>query len=144
MHRLKRNTQGGFTLLEILLVVVIIGMLVGVAVVKLGGKVGEANDTTAKDQIHNFETALSLYELDCGFLPTTEQGLAALVAAPSGQQTSTKWKGPYLQPAIVRKDPWEHDYIYRNPGTHNTTSYDISSPGKDGIEGNGDDLTNWQ
>ena len=140
----RLNARAGFTLLEILLVVVIIGMLVGVAVVKLGGKAKEAMVTATRDQIHNYESALDLYELDSGFTPTTEQGLQALITQPSTPPVPNNWKGPYLKPSIIRKDPWGHDYIYKNPGQHNAGGYDLSSPGPDGIEGNEDDIGNWQ
>ena len=140
----RLNLRAGFTLLEILLVVIIIGMLVGVAVVKLGGKAKEAQITAARDQIHNYESALDLYELDNGFLPTTEQGLQALIVQPGTPPAPNNWKGPYLKPPIIRKDYWGHDYIYKNPGQHNAGSYDLYSLGPDGIDGNEDDIGNWQ
>ena len=140
----RLNLRAGFTLLEILLVVVIIGMLVGVAVVKLGGKAKEAMVTATRDQIHNYESAFDLYELDNGFTPTTEQGLQALITQPSTPPVPNNWKGPYLKPPVIRKDPWGHDYIYKNPGQHNTSGYDLYTPGPDGIEGNEDDIGNWQ
>lgn len=144
MNRTKLSSETGFTLLEILLVVIIISMLVGVAIVNLGGRVKESKITACRDQIHNYESALDLYELDSGMLPSTEQGLAALITQPSSAPVPGNWKGPYLKPAILRKDPWNHDFIYRNPGQHNTTGYDILSPGPDGVEGNEDDVGNWQ
>jgi general secretion pathway protein G len=144
MKRSRIQSRSGFTLLEILLVVIIIGMLVGVAVVKLGGKTKEAQITASRDQIHNYESALDLYELDNGFLPSTEQGLQALIAAPGSPPAPGNWKGPYLRPPVLRKDPWQHDFKYTNPGQHNTSSFDISSPGPDGVEGNEDDIGNWQ
>jgi general secretion pathway protein G len=144
MNRNQRNSAAGFTLLEILLVVIIISMLVGVAVVNLGGKVKESKITAVKDQIHNYDSALDLYELDSGMLPSTEQGLQALLTQPTSSPTPGNWKGPYLKPPILKKDQWNHDFIYKNPGTHNTTSYDLSSPGPDGQEGNEDDIGNWQ
>ena len=140
----RLNSRAGFTLLEILLVVIIIGMLVGVAVVKLGGKAKEALVTATRDQIHNYESAFDLYELDNGFTPTTEQGLQALITQPSTPPVPNNWKGPYLKPPVIRKDPWGHDYIYKNPGQHNTSGYDLYTPGPDGIEGNEDDIGNWQ
>ena len=144
MNKTRITSTAGFTLLEILMVVIIISMLVGVAIVNLGGKVKESKITATRDQIHNYESALDLYELDNGMLPSSEQGLQALIAQPSSTPTPGNWKGPYLKPPILRKDQWNHDYIYRNPGQHNTTSYDILSHGPDGQEGNEDDIGNWQ
>ena|SRR5579871_3688025 len=144
MKKDRRNSKAGFTLLEILLVVIIIGMLVGVAIVNLGGKVQESKITATKDQIHNYESALDLYELDNGVLPSTEQGLQALITQPTSTPVPNNWKGPYLKPPVLRKDQWGRDFIYRNPGTHNTSSYDILSVGPDGQEGNEDDIGNWQ
>ena len=144
MNRTRLTSEAGFTLLEILLVVIIISMLVGVAVVQLGGKVKEAKMTATRDQMHNYESALDLYELDNGMLPSTEQGLQALITQPSGAPVPGNWKGPYLRPPILKKDQWNHDFKYTNPGQHNTTSYDILSPGPDGVEGNEDDVGNWQ
>ncbi|MEI8314339.1 MAG: type II secretion system major pseudopilin GspG [Verrucomicrobiota bacterium] len=140
----RLNSRAGFTLLEILLVVIIIGMLVGVAVVRLGGKAKEAQITAARDQIHNYESALDLYELDNGFVPTSEQGLQALVARPGTSPVPNNWKGPYLKPSVIRKDYWGHDYLYKTPGQHNAGGYDLYSPGPDGIDGNEDDIGNWQ
>jgi len=144
MKQIKRGSRSGFTLLEILLVVIIIGMLVGVAVVHLGGKVKESKITATRDQIHNYESALDLYELDNGVLPSTEQGLNALIAVPSGTPAPSNWKGPYLKPPIIKKDQWNRDFKYVCPGVHNTSTYDIYSAGPDGQEGNEDDIGNWQ
>ncbi len=140
----NRSAEAGFTLLEILLVVIIISMLVGVAVVNLAPKIGESRITAARDQIHNFASALDLYYLDSGIYPTTEQGLNALIVAPTSAPVPGNWKGPYLNPPVIRKDPWNHDYVFQYPGTHNTTTYDLYSPGPDGVAGNEDDIGNWQ
>lgn len=141
---MKRNLRAGFTLLEILLVVIIIGMLVGVAVVKLGGKGAQAKEVTTRRQIDSYKSALGLYELDNGYFPSTEQGLTALVTQPTTPPAPTTWKGPYLDPPVLRKDQWGHDYIYKNPGTKIPNGYDLYSPGPDGIPDNDDDIGNWQ
>ncbi|HVM59701.1 MAG TPA: type II secretion system major pseudopilin GspG [Verrucomicrobiae bacterium] len=140
----NRSAEAGFTLLEILLVVIIISMLVGVAVVNLAPKVQESKKTAAQDQIHNFASAIDLYFLDSGIYPSSEQGLQALITAPTSTPAPGNWKGPYLTPAVIKKDPWNHDYVYQCPGTHNPTGYDLYSPGPDGVAGNEDDIGNWQ
>jgi general secretion pathway protein G len=142
--KMKRDGRSGFTLLEILLVVVIIGLLVGVAVVRLGARSGEAKKVAAQRQIDAYKTALGLYELDNGFYPSTEQSLAALIVLPSSAPVPNNWKGPYLDPPVLRKDPWGHDYLYRYPGAKNPTGYDLYSPGINGVEGDDDDIGNWQ
>ena len=141
---MQRNTRAGFTLLEILLVVVIIGMLVSVAVVKLGGQSQRAKLVATQRQIDAYKTALGIYELDNGFYPSTEQGLQSLVAQPGSAPAPSNWKGPYLDPPLLRDDPWGSKYLYKNPGEHNTTGYDLYSPGQDKVEGTEDDIGNWQ
>jgi general secretion pathway protein G len=130
-------------LLEILLVVVIIGMLVTVAAVKIGGVSAKAKDTATRRQIDAYKTALGVYELDNGFYPSTEQGLQALVTQPTSAPAPLNWKGPYIEPA-VRKDPWGHDYVYRYPGQKIPNGYDLFSAGLNGVEGDEDDIGNWQ
>ena len=134
----------GFTLLEIMLVVVIIGMLVTVAVVRLGPRTEEARVVATRRQIDSYKTALGLFDLDNGFVPTTEQGLQALVVQPSSPPVPANWKGPYLDPAVVRKDPWNRDYIYKNPGTHIPNGYDLYSTGRSGVDADDSDIGNWQ
>jgi len=137
------SSQSGFTLLEIMLVVVIIGMLITVAVVKLSGQSEKARLVAARNQIDSYKNALGIYELDNGVFPTTEQGLLALITQPSGV-TLPNWKGPYLDPPVIRNDPWGRAYIYRYPGQKITNGYDLFSPGPNGIEGDDDDIGNWQ
>jgi len=137
------NSRSGFTLLEIMLVVVIIGMLITVAVVKLSGQSEKARLVAARNQIDSFKNALGIYELDNGVFPTGEQGLQALIAQPSGAALPN-WKGPYLDPPVIRKDPWGRDYIYRYPGQKIPNGYDLFSVGPNGIEGDDDDIGNWQ
>jgi general secretion pathway protein G len=119
----------GFTLLELLVVVVIIGLLASYVGPRYFGQLGRSEITTAKAQIQAFSRALDQYRLDTGHYPTTEQGLNALVARPSSEP---KWNGPYLQNAVPL-DPWGKAYIYRSPGGH--SEYDILSYGKDGAPG---------
>lgn len=132
---LHRRRAAGFTLVEILLVVVIIGILVGVALPRLGGRKRQAEIAAAKADIESVGTALNLYEIDLGEYPKQLQDLITTTG-------SDKWNGPYLQKGTP-KDPWSHDYTYVSPGTHNPQTYDLSSLGPDGVE-SADDITNWK
>lgn len=124
-----RHRQDGFTLLELLVVVAIIGLLVAYVGPKYFTQVGKSEVTAARAQIDAFEKALDHYRLDVGRYPTTEQGLGALLTAPSG---TPKWGGPYLA-KTVPTDPWGHAYVYRSPGEK--TEYELLSHGKDGAAG---------
>jgi len=137
------SAQAGFTLMEILLVVVIIGMLVGVAVVKLGPQAQKARLVAAHNQIDSYKTALGIYEMESGFYPSTEQGLNALLTKPGSAPTPANWRGPYLDPPVLRQDPWGHDYVYRYPGQKVPNGFDLFSPGPNGVEGDEDDIGNW-
>ena len=141
-HNATRQRRcGGFTLLELLVVVVIIGILAGYVGPKYFSQIGKSERQAAVAQIDSFEKALAQYRLDVGRFPATEQGLAALMVAPPGV---AKWQGPYLS-KNVPADPWGNPYVYRHPGQHGDV--DISSFGKDGMPGgNGEaaDVNNWQ
>ncbi|MBI4598495.1 MAG: type II secretion system major pseudopilin GspG [Candidatus Omnitrophica bacterium] len=131
----------GFTLIELMLVVVIIGALAAMVVPRLAGRSEEARIGIAKTDIKaNIATALKLYELDNGRFPTTEQGLQALIAKPTSPPVADNWKGPYIEQEPL--DPWRRPYVYRYPGTHPPRDYDLFSVGADGVEGK-DDVTNW-
>ncbi|MCX7887159.1 MAG: type II secretion system major pseudopilin GspG [Verrucomicrobiae bacterium] len=132
------------TPLKVVLTVVIIGLLVGVAIVLLGRRSAEAKKVTVRRQIDAYKTALGLYELDNGFYPTTEQGLLALIVKPTTPPVPNNWRGPYLDPPALRKDPWGHDYIYIYPGARNPSGYDLFSVGPNGAQGDDDDIGNWQ
>ena len=132
--------HGGFTLLELLVVVVIIGLLASYVGPKYFAQIGKSEVKTAQAQIDSLEKALDQYRLDLGRYPTTEEGLAAVVKAPSA---SVKWQGPYLKKAVP-PDPWSNPYQYRSPGQHG--EFDLFSFGKDGQpggEGEAADITNW-
>ena len=139
---MRRFKNKGFTLIELMLVVVIIGVLVGMVMPRLVGKSEQAKKSVAKADIEaNVASALELYEIDNGNFPTTEQGLAALRAKSSGNPEPKNWNGPYLKKEP--KDPWGNLYVYKSPGEH-SSDYDLSSKGKDATEGTEDDVVNWQ
>jgi general secretion pathway protein G len=133
----------GFTLIEIMLVVIIIGILVAMLIPNITGRNEQARQTAARTDIEsNLSTALDLYRMDTGVYPNTEQGLNALLSVPTSAPVPAQWNGPYLKKKKIPQDPWGHDYVYVSPGTHNTDSYDLSSLGPDGVESN-DDVANW-
>lgn len=139
----KKLYQNGFTLIEIMLVVLIIGILASLAIPRLVGRSQEARVTAAKADIEsNISVSLDMYELDNGNYPTTEQGLSALVQKPSGSPAPANWNGPYLKK--IPKDPWGHPYAYKCPGEANANGFDLFSPGPDGVDGNTDDIVNWE
>ena len=132
--------QGGFTLLELLVVMVIIGLLVGYVGPKYFAQIGKSEVKAAKSQIDSLGKALDQYRLDTGHYPTTEQGLNALVTKPANEP---KWDGPYLAKALP-PDPWGRPYVYKDPGEHG--DYDLLSLGKDGQAGGAGenaDITSW-
>ena len=145
MH-FKRLSNEGFTLIEIMVVVVILGLLVAIVAPRLIGRAGEAKQTSARVQMEGLETALKLYKLDNGFYPSTEQGLQALVEQPASGNTPKKWrKGGYLEKGKVPKDPWGNEFIYLSPGIHD--DFDIIAYGADGAAGGEDkdaDINSWE
>lgn len=139
MEILKKNR--GFTLIELMLVIIIIGVLVAMVAPRLAGKSQQGKLAAAQADINaHLSVALDLFEVDNGRYPTTEEGLAALRTAPSA---APRWKGPYLK-RPVPPDPWRKPYVYRSPGQHNREDYDLFSYGPDGVEGGQDDITNWK
>lgn len=131
----------GFTLMELLLVVAIIGILAAMLLPNISGRSEEARRTRAKSEIvSTIGLALTMFESDVGRYPTTEQGLEALIIKPD--QAST-WRGPYIRQARQFQDPWGNPYQYQCPGQHNTTSYDLASAGPDGQPETEDDITNF-
>ena len=139
-YRSKRNSRAGFTLLELLVVLVIIGLLAAYVGPKYFQQIGKSETKVARAQLDGLQKALDQYRIDTGHFPNSQQGLAALNTAPSGEP---QWQGPYLSKQVP-KDPWGRDYLYRSPGEHG--EYDLWTFGKDGREGGtGDeqDVTNW-
>jgi general secretion pathway protein G len=134
-----RSHLRAFTLIELLLVLVILGILAAIVVPKFAGRTEQARQTAAQSQIANFGTMLDAFEVDMGSYPKGKNGLQDLVQAPRDAQN---WKGPYSKSAIPN-DPWGHPYVYECPGKHNPNSYDLMSIGPDGRAGTDDGVTNW-
>ena len=122
--------QAGFTLVEMLVVLAILGLVVGLVGPRVLNYLSNSKVKTAQIQMENLASALDLYYLESGGYPTTEEGLAALVRRPA---SASSWNGPYLKTAAVPKDPWGHDYLYRAPGQ--TGPYEVGSLGPEGREG---------
>lgn len=135
MHRRRR----GFTLVEMILVLVILATLAAIVIPKFTGRSEQARDAAARTQMASISTALDAFEVDMGYYPTTSDGLALLLEPP---QNATSWKGPYLK-QVVPNDPWGFPYVYEFPGKNNTRGYDLISGGPDGKTGTPDDITNW-
>jgi general secretion pathway protein G len=144
MNQLKNRT--GFTLIEIMVVIVILAMLAALVGPKLMGRTDDAKIQTTRTQIGNLETALKLYKLDNGTYPSTEQGLNALISKPTVGIIPKSYKdGGYLEKTQVPKDGWGNDYLYISPGEH--SDYDLFSYGADGAkggDGKNSDISNWE
>lgn len=140
------GSQRGFTLIEIMVVIVILAILAAVIAPRIIGRVDESRVTESMVQIKNFETALKMYRLDNAKYPSTSQGLVALVVKPTTNPVPRKWhKGGYLEKNKIPKDPWGYSYLYLSPGLHG--DYDLLSYGADGLKGGADfdaDINNWE
>ncbi|MHB8845620.1 MAG: type II secretion system major pseudopilin GspG [Nitrospirota bacterium] len=141
------KNQKGFTLIEIMVVVIILGLLAGLVLPRILGQEDKARVETAKVQIRSLEGALDAYKLDNGFYPTTDQGFEALIKKPEAGRIPNKWReGGYLKPARIPKDPWGKDFVYLSPGGEGR-EYEIISHGADnepGGEGNNADIESWK
>ena len=145
LQKLKYDNRG-FTLIELMVVIIILGILAMYVAPKIMGRPGEARQVKARLDIQNLENALKLYKLDNGVYPTTEQGLLALVEQPETGTIPKKWKtGGYLEKGKVPKDPWGNDFVYLSPGLKG--DFDIISYGLDGVPGGEEenkDVNNWE
>ncbi|MBE7560702.1 type II secretion system major pseudopilin GspG [bacterium] len=136
---MHKNPCAGFTLVELILVVAILGILTSVVAINYTDGAGRAKRHAAQTQIRNLEVALSAFNVHMGRYPSSEEGLAALVDNLDGSQD---WAGPYLMSRQVPVDPWRHAYVY-DPQGQRGVAYDLFSPGPDGQEGTDDDIGNW-
>ena len=130
------SNESGFTLIEIMMVVTIIGLLLGAAIYKMKGNVEFGKQVAVQGSIQSIKTQLKVYESMNGFMPTTEQGLRALVQQPESEPRPTRWT-PLLE--AVPKDPWGKEYVYRNPGLKNPNGFDLYSSGPDRTADTADD-----
>ena len=146
MKRERAEKERGFTLIELMVVIVILGILAGLIIPRIMGRPDEARRAKARLQMESIETSLKLYRLDSGSYPSTEQGLKALVELPTTTPLPRNWRqGGYLEKRQVPKDPWGNPYVYSSPGTHG--DYDLSSYGADGEpggEGANRDVNSWE
>ena len=144
MRTQQRNRNDrGFTLIEIMVVVIILGILAATIIPQFVGTTNDAKISAAKAQISELESALERVYVNMDRYPTADEGLKILVDAPAGDDAA-KWRGPYIKQ--LRKDPWGNDYQYRVPGVHHTSSFDIWSRGSDGADGGekeAADIGNW-
>jgi len=141
LRRFARHGQSGFTLVEILVVITIIGLIMGLVGPRVLNYLTESKAKAAKIQIESFASALDLFYLDTGRYPTSSEGLAALAQRPGA---IASWNGPYVKGGTIPNDPWGNPYVYRSPGQHG--AYDLISYGADGQEGGtgtAADITSW-
>ncbi|MBK7470953.1 MAG: type II secretion system major pseudopilin GspG [Betaproteobacteria bacterium] len=133
----------GFSLLELLVVLLLLGAFAGIFAPKIFGQAEKAKQKAAKLEIDQIGQALDLYKLEIGRYPTSQEGLAALMTAPSG---ASNWNGPYLKRNAVPKDPWSNEYRYVSPGDQNRpyAILSLGSDGKEGGDGDGKDINSWQ
>jgi general secretion pathway protein G len=134
-----RRSESGFTLIELIVVLVILGFLAAIVVPNITSHLKESKKVIAKEQITELDGALQLFALDLGRFPTTSEGLQALLTNPGGLES---WKGPYLKKELPL-DPWGKPYVYRCPATRGI-EFDLFSYGPQGIEGQGDEIGNWK
>src|SRR5271165_1575360 len=133
LHRncwFDQRAEAGFTLLEILVVIAILGLLIGLVAPSVLRQLGGARVSVAHQSIERIGSILDLYKLDVGVYPTTEQGLQALVERP---EANPNWNGPYVKSGTVPVDPWNHPYVYRNPSSRAGHDYDLCSGGPSGV-----------
>lgn len=140
-HRSHPRQRSGYTLVEIMLVLSIIAVLLAAGIHYMAGNLDIAKETRVKGDIQTITVQLRTYEMQNLFLPTTEQGLQALVTMPTAEPKPTRWRQLLEKDALM--DPWGSQYRYANPGKHNPSGFDLYSIGADRTEGTADDIGNW-
>jgi general secretion pathway protein G len=139
-NRIAPARHQGFTLIELLLVLTILGILAAIVVPKVAGNTERAKVQATVTQVAAFKNALNRFEVDNGYFPKGQNGLADLMQQPRDAQN---WHGPYMDSDVLPKDAWGHDFAYACPGKYNPTSFDVASAGPDGQMGTDDDIGNW-
>ncbi len=134
----RQRRLGGFTFLEIMFVVVIIGILLALVGPRLAGRTQEARITATRTQMHGIDQAIKNYEMDMGTFP---RDLEELIEPRSGDEDM--WRGPYIDSDVIPTDAWGEEFIYKYPGDHNRRGFDLYSKGPDRQENTDDDITNW-
>lgn len=132
VDRYRLNKEAGFTLLELLVVLVILGLLIGLVAPAMLHQLGSAKKKIASQSIASLGTVLDMYKLDVGTYPTTEQGLQSLITRPTGVE---RWDGPYIKGNNLPEDPWGHPFVYRSPSQRPGEQYDLYSLGPTGQSG---------
>jgi general secretion pathway protein G len=141
-ERRRAHGQDGYTLVELLVVLAILGLLIAIAAPRLIHHLSAARVQTAHIQIQQLGSILDIYKLDTGHYPSQQEGLQALVVAPAG---ATNWNGPYLKTKDSLTDPWGNPYQYKYPGSHGEYDlYSFGADGRDGGDGENSDIANWQ
>ena len=142
IQRAQRRARRGFTLLEILVVLAIIGLLAGLAISNVDKIFGNAQGTAARIFVtQTLQASLTSYRIQMGSFPTTSEGLQALISAPGSK--GDRWNGPYIKEGKIPLDPWDEPYQYEYPGKRNKDGYDLWSKGPDKQSGTADDVGNW-
>lgn len=145
MFQSKLKTKKGFTLLELLAVVAILAIIVGIAGPAIFKQLTKGKVSAAVVSIDSVKKSLNTFFLDCGFFPSTEQGLQALIEQPGvGRKCKNYDPDGYLEKKSAPLDPWSSELIYTSPGQNNPSSFDLSSPGPDGTPGTDDDINSWE
>ncbi len=137
---MSRTNQGGFTLVELIAVIIILGLLGGVVTLGINKAVGKSRIQATRTQLSVLEQAISLFEMHCGFYPMSLDGL---IQAPTGKRCKDYTPGGYLSKPSIPDDSWGNPFTYTNPGIHDPNSYDLWSNGPDQDEGTVDDITSW-
>ncbi len=141
-RQLRRQSQGGYTLMEIMLVLAIIAILLSAGIFYMVGNIDVARSTRVRGDIQTLTVQLRTYEMQNMYMPTTDQGLMALVVMPTTEPKPRRWSQLMQRDGLL--DPWGEPYQYDNPGKHNTTGFDLYSKGPDRQAGTADDIGNWE